>query len=43
MQNYPNTAPNENMGMKIPPGIGQLRVSAVLTNFKRQNLNKKPS
>jgi hypothetical protein len=43
MYNYPKTAPNENIGMNIPPGIGQLRVRAVLTNFIRQNINKKPS
>lgn len=33
----PKTAPMQKVGVKIPPGIGQLRVRAVNTNFIMKN------
>ena len=39
----PSTAPIANVGVKIPPGIGQLNVRAVKTNFITKNMIKYPS
>lgn len=41
--NYPSTAPRANVGVNIPPGIGQLKVNAVKKNFCTKNMIKNPS
>jgi hypothetical protein len=37
------TAPIANVGVKIPPGIGQLKVNAVKTIFIIKNMMRYPS
>lgn len=41
--NYPRTAPIAKVGVKIPPGVGQLKVIAVNKNFCTKNMIKNPS
>jgi hypothetical protein len=41
--NYPRTAPMAKVGVKIPPGVGQLKVIAVNKNFCTKNMIKNPS
>lgn len=40
---YPMTAPIANVGVKIPPGIGQLKVRAVKNIFMSKNIMMYPS